>query len=338
MVQIMDCISQPTAKYSFGTRGRKGLLVAAANIFSFIRMTRPVFLLGGILLYMLGAFAAISAGYQFDLARYISGQVLVTAIQLMTQYSNEYYDISCDRLNQSRTWFSGGSGVLSAGTLPVQTARSAMFIFAGVGVSMIIYTGLQVPALFVIGAVSLAAAWSYSGPPLTLVSTGFGELAASLVVALMVPIVGFLMQSRGALDPAFLLVCLPMVLIHFAMLIAFQIPDRHADEAAGKRTLAVRHGVPAAVLLHNLALAAAFGLLFILVAAGFREAVFTWLALPFAVWQVLRLSAYAKESPAVSPGKRYFWLTMRAVGLLALTNFLWLLGYIINFLERGYFL
>jgi 1,4-dihydroxy-2-naphthoate polyprenyltransferase len=305
-------------------------VVRAANFISFVRMTRPVFLLGGILLYLLGAAAAAADGAVLSLSRLVIGQVLVTAIQLMTQYSNEYYDIACDRLNDARTWFSGGSGVLVSGDLSAETARKAMLVFAWFGLLMVVLAGLQVPLMFIIGLVSLAAAWSYSGPPFALVSSGYGELIASLVVALAVPIVGYVMQSGGSISLSLLLIVLPLVLIHFAMLVAFQIPDRYADQAVGKRTLTVRYGLKTAVLLHNLALAAAFTLM-LLAWGRWPGAQLAWLALPVALWQAFRIRQYLFVHPDRLPA-RYFWLTMRAVGLLALTTALWLAGFAFHFL------
>ncbi|HJW84932.1 MAG TPA: prenyltransferase, partial [Anaerolineae bacterium] len=86
------------------------------SLWSFIQLTRPLFLLGGALMYGLGAAIAYSAGASIDWGRYALGQVIVTSIQAMTQYANEYYDLEVDRAaGSNRTWFSGGSGVLPAG-------------------------------------------------------------------------------------------------------------------------------------------------------------------------------------------------------------------------------
>ena len=49
------------------------------------------------MLYALGAAAAIRMGRPVDWAEYILGQAVVTSIQLMAQYLNEYYDREVDR-------------------------------------------------------------------------------------------------------------------------------------------------------------------------------------------------------------------------------------------------
>ncbi len=291
------------------------------KLWLFIKLTRPIFLVGGMMLYLLGTALALKEGASFHLARFMTGQFLVTAIQLMTHYGNEYYDQHADSLNdEGRTWFSGGSGVLVEGALSPGLVWRAAKIFALLAVIMLIVAGMQVPIMFLLGALSLLTAWFYSAPPLSLVSTGWGELSASLVVAGLVPLVGYTMQV-ASISPVLLMICLPLVCIHLAMLVAFQVPDWKADRQAGKQTLSVRLGLRAAGRIHNLALGLGFGLLFIMGVNNWHGAKFTWLAIPLALWQGVRIRQYIEAR-----SRRYLWLTMPAVGLFALTVGLWLTG------------
>lgn len=297
-------------------------IMCAQTVLHFIRLTRPLFLAGGVLLYALGAAAALLDGSNLHIGRFILGQALVTCIQLMTHYANEYFDQESDRLNTRRTWFSGGSGVLVSGELDPQAARLAAIFFALLGGLALLLAGLEVRAVFLLGVLALAAAWSYSGPPLVLVRTGWGELAASLVVAGMVPLVGYAMQSGGAIRPSILVIILPLVLIHFAMLIAFQVPDREADALTGKRTLFVRFGAARTARLHNAALLAGFCVIVILAVAGWPGARLAAFALPLAAWQAICFGEYTRGAAL-----RYTWLTARALGIFALTATLLLAGY-----------
>lgn len=290
-----------------------------------IKLTRPVFLLGGVILYLLGARAAVADGADLNMIRLITGQLLVSSVQVMTHYSNEYYDFHTDRLNHARTWFSGGSGVLASGALALAVCRRAMQFAAGAALVMLVIAGLQVRAMFLIGGLALALSWSYSGPPLKLAGSGVGELSASLVVALLVPVTGYVMQSGGLVGQNLLAISLPLVLIHYAMLIAFQIPDIPADRAAGKRTLAVRIGLERAAFLHNLTLMLALLSTAGLFLARWPGSQLTWLALPLGVWQ-----AFSIRRLIDVPQTRYLWLTMGAVGLFGFSAALWLAGFIIR--------
>lgn len=300
--------------------------MSLAALWSFIRLTRPLFLVGGVLLYALGNLVAIRDGYTFSLARMLIGQALVTAIQLMTHYTNEYYDQAGDRLNQNRTWFSGGSGILSSNTLSPQVARYSIIATTAIALIFILLAGLQVPGAALIGLFSLVVGWSYSGPPLRLVSSGLGELAASIIVALTVPVVGYMLQSSGSLNPDLLLICLPLLLIHFAMLIAFQIPDLQADQSVGKRTLAVRMGLERVIRLHNFSIFAAFCVILVLTLMDWPGSHYTRLALPLALWQALAVRRLGGQPWMGSPGRGFASLTLGALGLFAGTTVLWMAG------------
>lgn len=293
---------------------------------NFLRLTRPLFLLGGVLLYWMGTLAAATMGIHLDLWKYMTGQIMVTSIQLMTHYSNEYFDLEGDRLNNSRTWFSGGSGVLATGEIPPQTALYAAITFALLSCGALVISSFMVPAVSILGLLGLVTAWSYSGPPLALERTGWGELTASVLVAVFVPLVGYTMQSGVNINLVILVAGTPLILIHLAMLIAFQIPDRFADAESGKRTLVVRLGLPAGIRLHNIALLVAACLILALSIDRWPGAQYIWLGLPIAVWQIFHINRFVNTANDLS---QYRQLTLGAVALFVTTLGLWVVGFMI---------
>lgn len=296
-----------------------------AKAWSFLRLTRPVFLIGGIVLQCLGAAIAVYEGAQLSWLHLITGQLLVTATQMMTHYTNEYFDQPGDRINRRRTWFSGGSGILTDGKLLPVVARRAMAVMASLALAALLLDGLLAPVVVLPGTISIFISWSYSAPPLRLSETGLGEAAASLIVALGAPVVGFGMQAGQIGSPLLWWVCAPLVLVHFAMLIAFQIPDEEADAASGKRTLTVRLGYRTAGWIHNAALAAAFGMVLWLALRGAPGAWAALLALPLAVFQAVQVWRIIAD---VRPW-RYPWLTTAAIALMGLASALWLAGMVL---------
>ncbi len=294
------------------------------HLWPFLKLTRPIFLIGAAALYALGIAVAASQGAVIDLTRVLLGQWMITATQLMTQYANEYYDLETDRMVAgNRTLFSGGSGVLAAGELSPRTALIAARIC---GTAAIIAIGLAAtisPLVALIGIVALLAGWFYSAPPLALMSSGWGELSASLVVAVLTPLTGFVLQT-GRIDPAVFVVGLPLALIHIAMLIAFEFPDFEGDRATGKRTLAVRLGKNRAAQLHNALIVGACAAL-LAYSVNWDEARWTWLALPLAAWQIGGVAWRARRGWA-----QMQWLTVGAVALFAWTAGLWLAGFLLN--------
>src|SRR5579859_24587 len=232
------------------------------KLIAFIRLARPHFLLGGFLLYALGAVIARYEGYPINFRVYWVGQLFVTSIQLMTQFLNEYWDVDADKLNAARTPFSGGSGMLGPGGLARETAFTAAIVCLAVGTAAAVWLVLETsiaPAALVVIVLIFLGAYFYSSPPVSLVRTGLGEIAASVLVAGLVPALGHLLQA-GHPSVTVLLATMPLVIYHFAMLIAFDFPDFLSDEAAGKLTLLVRLGRRRGANIHNWALLAAIGL------------------------------------------------------------------------------
>jgi len=289
--------------------------VTLRKVWAFIRLTRPLFLFGGVALNALGLAVAAQQGYPIDAGRAVVGQLLVTSIQLLAHYANEYFDVEVDRLiGGRRTWFSGGSGVLAAGELDRIVARRAIILCAVMALSAIAIASSQAPIMLLVGSISLAGAYFYSAPPLSLMGSGLGELSTALLTGLLVPVTGFAMQT-GRIDPALLPLCLPLVAAYLAMIVAFQFPDRVADAVVGKQTLAVRLGLTGAARLHNALIA--FSLMWLVLWLAIRWA---WLSAPLAVWQMLAAARLAR-----SGAEDYRWFTAGAVALSGLLPLLMLI-------------
>ena len=304
---------------------------------AFIKLTRPFFLLGGVLFYLFGVVIALHAGVPFNLVHFLVGQALVTSTQLMVHYTNEYYDRQVDAaVGAQRTWFSGGSGVLAGGVLEPGVALAAARVCGAASLGLLMATALLAPLAGALGGLAILAGWAYSAPPLKLMGRGWGELSASLIVVFLTPLTGLVLQAGGRPLPAlFYLASLPLVLVHVAMLLAFEFPDRESDLAFGKRTLVVRLGPVRAAWLHTGLLALAFGLYagFILTGLAGTAGRYVLFALPLAAWQgfwTWRLASRMEggEAPAYK-ASGFSLLVTGAMGLVGLTGFLWLVGVVV---------
>lgn len=300
----------------------------SSPILLFIRLSRPFFLLGGFLLYGLGGSIAVYLGWRLDAGIYALGQALVTSIQLMTHYLNEYYDFGADRSNPERTFFTGGSGVLGEGGLPrrvaLYAAAGCMAIAAGVTSALITHGGISSAVWIIVVAIVLAA-FFYSVPPVRLLSTGFGELTTSILVAGLVPLLAFALQA-GEIHRLLWMSTAPLVALHFAMLMVFELPDWAADSRSGKRTLVVRLGWPGGMRAHDGALLLAYASLAFAFFARMppRVVIGALLGLPLALvqaWQLRRIRSGAAP--------RWSTVELNAVALFALTAYLELVGFLI---------
>lgn len=284
-------------------------------LWAFVRLGRPLFLGGGFLLYALGAAIAALHGAAIDAGRYVLGQAVVTALQLMTHYANDYFDYDADRANLTPTRWSGGSRVLVGGELPRHVALIAALALAALGaaacVAIVRETGAWIaPGLIAIGAL----AWGYSAPPLRLCASGAGELATAIVVTALVPWLGFALQAPPDGARVLALALAPPFLLQLAMLLAIEFPDAAGDAATGKRTLVVRLGARRAAVLYVVVTALAYGLLPVAIALGLpaRIAAAAALPAPIAAWRIARISDH--RDPAA-----FERLTLFAVFLLVAT-------------------
>jgi 1,4-dihydroxy-2-naphthoate octaprenyltransferase len=288
-----------------------------ARVAAFIRLGRLPFLSMGFVLHGLGAAIALASGAGFHPLAFLWGQVAITTTQLMTHYSNEYFDQDADLANETPTNWSGGSRVLveSALLLPA----TALFMAAAcivVASGAIILTAAQVPSAnpLVTGIMftGLLLSWGYSAPPLQLHSRGLGELTTALVVPGLTTLTGFLLQA-GHISLLPVLAALPLMCLQFAMLLCIEFPDADGDRAAGKRTLVVRLGSVRAAQLHNSVVVLAYAILPMLVSLGLPPLApgLMLAGLPFATWHLWRMYRGDWKNPAQ-------WNTMafRGVALL----------------------
>ena len=303
--------------------------ISRKQLLAFFRLSRPHFLIGGFLLFGLGASIALYLGHPISLSRYLLGQLLVTSIQLTTHYLNEYFDASADAQNTNRTLMNGGSGMLGEGGLsravPLYAAIVTLTITA-TGCSLLLIQG-DVPLLvWLLLGLGFLGSFFYNVPPARLITSGYGELVASVVVAGILPAFSFALQT-GELHRLLLMSTAPLIALHFAMVLIFELPDYAADLKYEKRTLMVRLGWQNGMRIHDIAIAFAI-LAYVLAYLNglpYRVALGGLIALPLAVAQMWQLSRIRQ---GYSP--RWQLLTISATGLLALTAYLELIGYILS--------
>jgi len=251
-------------------KGRTGR--TRSSVIGLFRLARPLFLLGGVTFFGLGVAMAIAQGAEPAWSVVALGQLTVIAGQLMTHFSNDYFDRSADVVNATRTPWSGGSLAIVEGDVSPAAARRAMgttVVIAGLLLAGLVVVGRSGvgPGLPALVALALLLAWAYSSPPARLHARGLGEVIGALLLAIITPMVG-LMAAGGHITPAGALTLAPLGLLQFAMLVSVSLPDRRGDAAAGKRTLAVRWGGAAAARAGAGAIGLAFGLAVALVCGG----------------------------------------------------------------------
>jgi 1,4-dihydroxy-2-naphthoate octaprenyltransferase len=290
-------------------------------ILLFLRLIRPWFLVGGFILYALGAGISQYLGTTINWQLYTLGQVWITSMQLAAHLLNEYFDFRVDRENPNRTLFSGGSGLLrdrgdlqpsdddenQDRYLSKEIALYAAYIALGINAVFTIFLfqslGWNSNILILIALIYFGSVF-YSVPPIRLISTGYGELTTSLIVTNLVPAFAFLLQSDGwhRLLP---MSTFPLTVLHVAMMISFELPDIFVDKKYGKYTLLVRLGWEKGMVFHNLLIMSAYLFLGLALIFGLPTTVSlpAFLTLPlglFQIWYMQRIGSGVKPNWTIS--------------------------------------
>ena len=289
----------------------------------FLRLSRPLFLFGGVLQYGLGVGIARYLWDDIDWGIAAMGLMWILAGQLATHYLNEYYDAEEDEDNPNRTMFTGGSAVLGEGEGKLPRSLGVLAAAAMLTAVALLTIGLMRAGKFnletsLVAALIFSGAIFYSVPPIRLAASGYGELTTAILIANLVPAFGYLLQT-GEFHRLLAMSTFPLTAMLLAMMIAFEFPDYTTDLKHNKGTLLVRIGWRSSMNLHNLSIVSGFGLVVLAMAYGLptRIALPALLPLPlglFQIWQMARIANGLKPNWNI--------LTFGAVSLFSLTAYI----------------
>ena len=236
-----------------------------------LRATRLPFLSATFVPVLIGiAIAAIHGS--FDLAAAVLTVIGANAIHLALNVANDVFDarLGADDLNVNPTQFSGGSRVIQYGLVSLgrMAAISAGLYATGIVIGLYLLATRYSIALLVIGVLGIVLSLFYTAPPVKLVYRGLGELTTAIGFGPLMLVGAYVVQTLGGLRPEPFVASIPVALLVALILYVNEVPDRLADERAGKRTLPVRLPRNAVVNGYLIAAATAFAVIALGVLAG----------------------------------------------------------------------
>lgn len=214
---------------------------------AWVRATRPL-AAGNLLPYLfLGQALAYATTGRFAWL-WVAAAVLWGVIdQAAILWANDAADADDDAHNDTFNVFSGGSRVVPDGAL---TPRA---LLRGASAAAVALLALSIAAAFTadrtalpaLAVVALGLSFAYSLPPPRLAYRGLGPTMQGLGVGVVLPVVGYHLQSPelAALPTAALV---PTFLLGLTGNVVTALPDTPADRRAGKRTWPVARGETAA--------------------------------------------------------------------------------------------
>lgn len=268
---------------------------------------------------LVGSAAAWSDG------RFLPG-VLVAAmissilIQVGTNFANDLFDYKKGADTERRT---GPTRVTQAGLLtPAQVERGMWLTFV-----LAVAAGLYLIALggwpiLVIGLLSIAAGIVYTAGPWPLAYHGLGDLFSFLFFG-VIAVVGTYYVHTGEVSAVALAASLPVGAIVTAILVANNLRDIETDQAAGKRTLAVRLGEKNTQRQYVLLLLVAYLTPAVMWAWSWVSSLFwlPWLTLPLAL-RLVRIIR-TKKGRELIPALKGTGALHLLFGLLFAASLLW---------------
>lgn len=189
--------------------------------------------------------------------RAIAAMVVAVAIQVATNYVNDYADGqrgTDDRRVGPVRLVAGG---LATASQVKRAAALAALVAAVAGLALVIEVG---PELLLVGIASMAAGYLYTGGPAPYGYYGFGELFVFVFFG-VVATVGTTYVQLDEVQLLSLGASVPVGCLATALLVVNNLRDIPTDAVAGKRTLAVRMGDGPTRVLYVALVGAAFAML-----------------------------------------------------------------------------
>lgn len=291
----------------------------------FIRIARPLYLLGGILFYALGVGISRYLGNPVNWGLVIIGQIWVTIFQLGFHLLITYFHhplvlgapnrIQIDEEGDGDNQFIRGELVLSA-------AFTSFAVAAILGLLFLWWLKVS-GVVFMIMGLMIILMFALVVPPFQIIKTGYGDLLQAILVVNLIPGIAFSLQY-GELHRLVAMSTFPITLIYLSTQLAYQFQTYGNDLLKNKTTLLTLLGWERGMMLHNLLILISYFLFGLAMLFGLspRVTLPVFFVLPlgiFQIWYMTRIAAGAKPN--------WRLLNTTAIFVLGLTTYLLAFSY-----------
>lgn len=202
------------------------------------QLTRPHTLTASFVPVLLGTALAIQ-NHDIHIMLFIAMLIASLLIQAATNMFNEYFDFKRGLDNENSVGI--GGAIVRDGIKP-STVMKLAFSFYGLALLLGIYICMNSSWwLAVVGLVCMAAGYFYTGGPLPIAYTPFGEIVAGFFMGGLIIVISFFIQT-GTVDTTTILVSIPISILVGAILLSNNIRDLDGDKEFGRKTLAILLG------------------------------------------------------------------------------------------------
>lgn len=230
---------------------------------------------------IVGTSAAIADG-KFQALPALAALLGAILLQIGANFANDVGDFQKGADTHERQ---GPLRVTQSGLLKPHQVEAGMWATFGLAALVGIYlTSVAGWPVILIGLFSILAALAYTGGPFPLGYYGLGELFVFLFFGLAA-VAGTYFVQAGTVTALALWVSVPMGLLAVDILVVNNLRDIETDQAAGKKTLAVRLGAAGARIEYLLCMAVAYVIPIVIWLSGLAShwVLLAWLSLPLAL-------------------------------------------------------
>ena len=228
------------------------------------KMTRPHTLTATFAPVILGTVIALFEA-KIDWLLFIAMMLACLALQIATNLFNEYYDFKRG-LDTAESVGIGG-GIVRHGLKPKNVLMVALLLYL---VAMIIGVYICMNSswwLVVIGLFGMAVGYLYTGGPIPIAYTPFGELFAGALMGTGFVLISYFIQTNTVSTIA-VLISIPVGILVGAINMANNIRDIEEDTKGGRKTLAILLGREKAVSVLAFSFIVAYLWIIVLVLIG----------------------------------------------------------------------
>ncbi len=208
------------------------------------RLLRPHTLTAAFVPVAIGTTIALPFG-SINILLFFAMMLASILIQAATNMFNEYYDYKRG-LDTAESVGIGGAIVREG--ISATTVLRLAFVFFAIALLLGLYICFMSSWwIALIGIVSMAVGYFYTGGPYPIAYTPFGEIAAGFFMGPVIILIAFFIQT-GMVTFESLLISVPIAILVGAILMANNIRDLDGDKENGRRTLAILLGHERAVV------------------------------------------------------------------------------------------
>lgn len=202
------------------------------------KLTRPHTLTASFAPVFLGTMIALYEA-KIDWLLFVAMLLACLLIQAATNMFNEYYDFV--RGLDSEESVGIGGAIVRNGVKPKTVMQLALLLYLIAAVLGIYICYESSWLLLVVGAVSMAVGYFYTGGPYPISSTPFGELFSGLFMGMLIVLIAVYIQV-GSVPIFAVLLSVPSALLVAGIMLSNNIRDLVEDTVGGRKTMAILVG------------------------------------------------------------------------------------------------